>query len=93
MPQLALVVAIIVELGAGLLILVGLFSRTAAVVLGIWCIATALVAHRNWADIDMEIHFWKNVAMAGGFAYVVAVGAGSYSLDATIFHRRSPRTV
>lgn len=92
-PQLALVVAIIVELGGGLLLLVGLFTRTVAAVLGVWCIATALVAHTNWADLDMQIHFWKNVAMAGGFAYVAAFGAGAYSLDAVLFRHRLSTTI
>jgi uncharacterized membrane protein YphA (DoxX/SURF4 family) len=39
------------------------------------------------------IHFWKNVAMAGGFAYVVAFGAGAFSLDAVLFRHRTARTV
>lgn len=91
MPQVAFVVGVIIELGGGLLILFGLFTRPAAAVVGLWCIATALVAHSNWADVNMQIHFWKNVAMAGGFAYVVAFGAGAYSLDAVLFrHRLSP---
>jgi uncharacterized membrane protein YphA (DoxX/SURF4 family) len=29
----------------------------------------------------MEIHFWKKVAIVGGFAYVAAFGAGALSLD------------
>jgi hypothetical protein len=36
----------------------------------------------------MEIHFFKNVAMAGGFAYVAAFGGGAYSFDAPIGRRR-----
>jgi putative oxidoreductase len=64
MPEVALVVAIVVEPGGGLLLLFGLFDRTAGVVLGVWCIATAVVARGNWADIHMEIHIWKNVGMA-----------------------------
>ena len=88
MPQVAMVLAIIVELGGGLLILFGLFSRAAAAALGVWCIATAAVAHSNWADLDMQIHFWKNVAMAGGFTYVAAFGAGAYSLDSVLFRHR-----
>jgi hypothetical protein len=58
-----------------------------AVVLGIWCIATAAVAHSNWVDFAMKIDFLKNFAMAGGFAYMAAFGAGAFSLDAVLFHR------
>ena len=53
-----------------------------------WCIATALAAHTNFADRNMEIHFFKNTAMAGGFAYVAAFGGGAYSFDALIGRRR-----
>lgn len=80
-PQVAWAIAVFVELGGGLAILFGLFSRFAAVVLAIWCVATALVAHTNFADRNMEIHFFKNIAMAGGFLYVAVLGAGAWSLD------------
>ena len=52
------------------LLLLRFLTRPFGLVLGLWCIATALVAHTNFADRNMEIHFFKNVAMAGGFAGV-----------------------
>ncbi|MEA2726496.1 MAG: putative oxidoreductase [Acetobacteraceae bacterium] len=92
LPYVSMIVAIVIELGGGLLILLGLFTRPVAVALGIWCIATAVVAHANWADFNMQIHFLKNLAIAGGFAYVAAFGAGDFSLDAVLFHLRlAPR--
>ena len=81
LPVLAWLVAVIVELIGGLAILFGLYARVAGIVLAIWCIATALVAHTNFADRAQEINFWKNFAMAGGFLYVFCFGAGIYSLD------------
>jgi putative oxidoreductase len=87
LPNISMMLAIVVELGRGLLILFGLFTRPAAVVLGIWCIATAAVARSNWVDFAMKIDFLKNFAMAGGFAYMAAFGAGAFSLDAVLFHR------
>ena len=81
-PVLAWLVAVVIELGGGLALLVGLATRPVAVVLGLWCIATALVAHSNLADNAMRIQFLKNMAMAGGFAYVALFGAGAFSLDA-----------
>ena len=51
-------------------------------------LATAIAAHTNFADRNMEIHFFKNIAMAGGFAYVAAFGGGAYSFDALIGRRR-----
>ena len=87
-PQLAYLVAVVIELGGGLLLLFGLFTRPAAVVLGLWCIATAIAAHSDFGDRNMQIHFMKNVAMAGGFVYVALAGAGAFSLDALLSHRR-----
>lgn len=82
MVEAAWVLAVVVELGGGLAILFGLFARPVAVVCAIWCIATALIAHTNFADRNMEIHFFKNIGMAGGFLYVATFGAGAWSLDA-----------
>ncbi len=81
-PELAWAIAVAVELGGGLAILLGLFTRPVAIVLGLWCIATALIAHSNFADHAMQIQFMKNLAMAGGFVYVALLGAGAWSLDA-----------
>jgi putative oxidoreductase len=81
-PALALTVAIVIELAGGLALLVGFATQPVAVVLGLWCVATALVAHTHFADQNMQIHFMKNLAMAGGFAYVAVFGAGSISIDA-----------
>jgi putative oxidoreductase len=82
MVQLGWVIAVVVELGGGLAILFGLFTRPIGLVLAIWCVVTALIAHTNFADRNMEVHFFKNIAMAGGFLYVMLFGAGAFSLDA-----------
>ena len=82
MPMLAWAITVIIELGGGLALLFGVATRPTATVLGLWCIATALVAHTNFADPNMRGHFMKNVAMAGGFAYVAVFGAGAYSIHA-----------
>jgi len=73
---------VVVELGGGLAILLGLFTRPVGLVLAIWCVATALIAHTNFADRNQEIHFLKNMAMMGGFLYVAAFGGGAWGLDA-----------
>ena len=81
LPGAAYAVALAVEIGGGILFLVGWRVRLSALVLGIWCIATAMVAHYHPENREQMIHFMKNVCMAGGFLQVVAFGAGRLSLD------------
>jgi putative oxidoreductase len=81
-PELAAVVAILVECLGGILLVIGYQIRLVGLVMALWCIATALVAHAQFADQNQMIHFLKNVAMAGGFLQLVAFGAGAWSLDA-----------
>ena len=80
-PGAAYAVALLVEIAGGILFLVGWRARLVALVLAIWCIATAMVAHYHPESRDQMIHFMKNVCMAGGFLQVVAFGAGRLSLD------------
>jgi putative oxidoreductase len=80
-PGAAYAVALVVEIGGGILFLVGWRIRPTALVLAIWCIATALVAHYHPGDRNQMIHFMKNVCMAGGFLQVLAFGGGRLSVD------------
>jgi putative oxidoreductase len=82
LPFVAALVTVIVECGGGILLILGWQIRLVGLVMALWCIATALVAHSNFADENMMIHFLKNVAMAGGFLQLFAFGAGGWSLDA-----------
>ena len=82
MVELAWILAVVVELGGGLAILFGLFTRPVGLIMAIWCVATALIAHTNLADRAQEIQFFKNMGLTGGFLYVAVFGAGAWSLDA-----------
>jgi putative oxidoreductase len=88
LPYVAWLVAVVIELGGGLALLLGIQARLMGWVLAVWCVVTALVAHTNFADHNMEIHFMKNIAMAGGFLYVAMFGAGRYTIT-RLFHGRS----
>lgn len=81
-PQLALATAVLVELIGGALLVLGYRTRLVAAVLALFSVATALSFHANFADQNQFIHFFKNIAMAGGLLQVVAFGAGGLSLDA-----------
>jgi putative oxidoreductase len=80
-PTAVAVLAGLVELIAGLAILVGFQTRIAAYLLALFCIASALVAHMDWADAMQLINFQKNLAMAGGLIVLAAYGPGALSVD------------
>jgi putative oxidoreductase len=90
MVEAAWALAVVVELGGGLALLFGLFTRPVGLVLAVWCVLTALIAHTNFADRGQEINFLKNMAMTGGFLYVAAFGGRTWSLDAWLSRRRRP---
>ena len=80
-PMLAYLIAVVIEVGGGVLLLLGLQTRLAALVMAVFSVATALSFHHDFADQNQMIHFLKNIAMAGGLLQVVAFGAGALSLD------------
>lgn len=84
-PGALLPLVIFAELGGGLAIVLGLLTRLAALGLAVFSIASAFVFHGGSADPMQQILFMKNLAMAGGFLFLVAHGAGRWSLDAKLF--------
>lgn len=87
LPQLGAVIAIIVELGLGLCLLVGFQTRWAALILALFTVAAGIFFHNYWAlppeqVMNMKIHFYKNLAIAGGLLSFVVSGAGGWSVDA-----------
>ena len=78
------VVAGLIELLGGLAILVGFQTRIAGWVMAVFSVATALIAHTGWSDMMQLIHFQKNLAMAGGFLFLMLNGPGRWSLDAKL---------
>ena len=50
--------------------------------LTLFSLVTAAVFHNALGDQNQFIHFFKNIAMAGGLLHVVAFGGGRISLDA-----------
>lgn len=81
-PPLAYAIAVLVELGGGLLLIAGYQARSVALAMAVFTLAAAVFFHNNFADQNQMIHFLKNVMMAGGLLQIVAFGAGAISLDA-----------
>ena len=81
-PALFTLVAVIVEIGGGLLMLVGYQTRVVALLLAIYVLVSAFIGHSQLGDSNQFMHFMKNMAIVGGSLAFVALGAGAYSLDA-----------
>jgi putative oxidoreductase len=81
-PGLLLPPAIAVELVGGLLILLGFYTRAAALMLTAFCVATAVLFHTKLGDRNQLLHFEKDLAIAGGFLVLFARGGGAWALDA-----------
>ncbi|OON60728.1 LysR family transcriptional regulator [Massilia sp. KIM] len=79
---LAFGIAVAVELGGGLLLVLGVKTRWVAAVLAVFSIVTGLAFHNAIGDQNQFIHLMKNLAMAGGLLQVAAFGAGAFSIDA-----------
>jgi len=80
-PLLAYIVALVVEIGGGILLLIGYQARWAALALALFTVVAAFGFHSNFADQNQMIHFLKNLALAGGLLQVFAFGPGALSLD------------
>lgn len=80
-PGELLPLVIILELGGGILLMLGLFTRYVALALAGFSILSAVLFHGNFSDQTQELMFLKNLAIAGGFLFLVAFGAGKISLD------------
>lgn len=81
-PGALLPLVILAELGGGVLIVLGLWTRLAALALAGFSMLSAVLFHGNFGDPMQAIMFMKNVAIAGGFLILFAHGAGRLSLDA-----------
>jgi len=81
-PGALLPLVIVVEVGGSLALIVGFFTRWAALALAAFCVATALIFHRNFADQMQMIMFMKNLTITGGLLLLYVQGAGAFSIDA-----------
>ncbi len=87
LPQLGVAIAIVVELGLGLLLLAGWRTRLSALVIAVFTVVAGVFFHNFWAApadqlMMQQINFFKNLAIAGGLLFIAAYGPGAWSLDA-----------
>lgn len=86
LPQVAAVVAILVELGLGLMLLVGFKTRWAAIGIALFTLVATFAFHNYWAmpadkAFVNQLMFFKNIAVVGGLLVVWAFGPGRLSID------------
>ncbi len=81
MPEALLALTILIELGGGLLLLLGFQARWAALALFLFLIPVTLIFHPFWADPEQYNAFMKNLAIMGGMLYIMTFGSGPYSLQ------------
>ncbi len=77
--------SIVVELGCSLALILGIWSRYAALILLAFTIAATLMFHNFWASPAAQvtaqtINFLKNMGLIGLFAMIATFGPGSYSV-------------
>jgi len=86
LAQVLAVLAIIVELGGGILLIVGWKARWAALALFVFVLIVTPIFHGYWAVPDDQkqlqmIMFMKNLAIMGGMLYVAAFGPGPMAAE------------
>jgi putative oxidoreductase len=90
-PSILLPLAILVEVGGGLALLVGWQTRLAALALAGFSVIAGYLFHYlaiggtdAMADMTQQIMFMKNVTIAGGMLAIIGAGPGAWSVDARV---------
>lgn len=90
--------AVALELGGGILLIVGFLTRLVGAAFFFYLLVLAVVFHAYWTMTGAQAHaqhadFFQHLAMAGGMLFVVAFGAGPYSIDALFWGRPPAATL
>ncbi len=85
-PIISAAISVVMELFVGIAILVGFQTRALALLLALYTIGTGIIGHHYWTmtggeQINNMIHFYKNIAIAGGLLALCAAGPGRFSID------------
>ena len=81
MPGIFLIPAILLEIGAPILIMAGYKVKISAALLSVFCVVTAVIFHSDFSDQMQFISFMKNISLAGGFLFLAINGAKDFSFD------------
>ena len=81
MPGVLLIPTIILEILGPILIIIGYQTKITAAFLSLFCLATAVIFHNDFSNQMQLTSFLKNIALAGGFLFLVINGSKKFSLD------------
>ena len=81
LPGFLIYPAIILVLIVPLFIVIGFYVKLSSLLLGSFCILTAVIFLRDLSDPMTLTNFLKNFAMAGGFFILYLNGSKKFSLD------------
>jgi len=91
MPGVNALVVSLIELVGGWLLLVGLFTRAAALPLAVSMVVAILTAKRPEIDGIASLLGFNEFAYLACFVWLAVAGAGPISLDRLLFGRKSDR--
>ncbi len=80
-PGILIIPAIMIEILGPILIIVGYQTKITAAFLSLFCLLTAIIFHNEFSNQMQLTSFLKNIALAGGFLFLVINGSKKYSLD------------
>ena len=80
-PGATLPLVIMLEIAGGLAIVVGWQTRIVALLLAGFTLLSGIVFHSGFGDQMQMISFMKNLAITGGFLFLVANGPGAFAVD------------
>ena len=81
MPGVLLIPTIILEILGPILIIIGYQTKITAAFLSLFCLLTAIIFHNEFSNQMQLTSFLKNIALAGGFLFLVINGSKKFSLD------------
>lgn len=86
LAQAGAIAAIVLEICAGIALIVGYKTRWAAAALALFSVASALLFHNFWTmpqdqQMMQQIVFLKNLSVVGGLLVLAGAGPGAWSLD------------
>ena len=73
--------AIVLEILLPIFIIIGYRTQISAIILAIFCLATALIFHNDFANQMQIIAFLKNFGLAGGFLFIATNGPKEWAID------------